>query len=155
MVGYHIVDEPRAGKFSRLVVNPFWPLLALMLGGAWIAWPWFVFNGVAMGTATKLREYALVAVAVLSSFILGLLIIALYPDAELEAEGWRWALVGLRVMKLAFAYWLFVLQERSIGLHRYFGGPVRNGVAILIAAVLLRPFVLKLVDSDLWVLVMA
>jgi len=42
--GYRIADEPRPGALSQLAVNPLWPLLAVMLGGTWIAWPWFALN---------------------------------------------------------------------------------------------------------------
>src|SRR5262245_17664110 len=53
---YRIEDEPIPGRLERLVVDPMWPLFALMLGGAWIGLPWFVLNAVALGTATLRRE---------------------------------------------------------------------------------------------------
>ena len=36
------------------------------------------------------------------------------------------------------SYWLYTLQNRSFGLYRYFGGPVRNGALIIFAALFLR-----------------
>ena len=35
------VDEEHASG-GGLAVSPLWPLLALMLAGAWCAWAWFV-----------------------------------------------------------------------------------------------------------------
>ena len=45
----------------------------------------------------------------------------------------------LIVWKLAVSYWLFTLQSRSFGLYQYFGGPVRSGALVVIAAFFLRP----------------
>ena len=45
MLRYQIPDEPRPGPLRQLVVAPTWPLLATMLAGCWLAWPWFCFNG--------------------------------------------------------------------------------------------------------------
>ena len=54
--GYAIADEPEASRLAHLTVRPSMPLLALMLGGAWIAWPWFALNAYAMGSPTRRRE---------------------------------------------------------------------------------------------------
>ena len=42
--GYRIADEPRPGAMEHLAVDPLWPFLAIMFGGAWLSWPWFVFK---------------------------------------------------------------------------------------------------------------
>ena len=56
---YRILDEPRPGGLAHLAVNPLWPLLAVMLGGVWLSWPWFVVNGFAVGSPTRFRELGL------------------------------------------------------------------------------------------------
>ena len=33
-----VADEPLPGPLQRIAVNPFWPLLAVMFGGAWVSW---------------------------------------------------------------------------------------------------------------------
>ena len=53
---YEIIDEPRASRASSLAVDPLWPFLATMLGGAWLGWPWFLVNSHALGSSTKGRE---------------------------------------------------------------------------------------------------
>ena len=34
--GYRIADEPRPGAMEHLAVDPLWPFLAIMFGGAWL-----------------------------------------------------------------------------------------------------------------------
>ena len=63
--GYHIPDEPRPGGLVRWAVNPVWPFIAVMLGGAWLSWGWFLFNGAAIGSPSRARERLLVAVGLL------------------------------------------------------------------------------------------
>ena len=52
-MSYRIGDEPRPGALARVAVDPMWPLLAVMLGGVWLSWPWFVLNGVVVGSPTR------------------------------------------------------------------------------------------------------
>ena len=60
---YTIPDEPRASPFNHLVVRPNGPLLAAMLCGGWMTWPWFAFNSIAMGSPTRKKELAMCAAA--------------------------------------------------------------------------------------------
>ena len=55
---YRIIDEPAPSALSRLAVNPFWIVLVGMLLSRWqaLALLWFVFNGFALNSPTKLRE---------------------------------------------------------------------------------------------------
>ena len=50
---YHIADEPAASPLSKYAVSPLWPMLAVMFGGAWLAWPWFAVNAFAIGSASR------------------------------------------------------------------------------------------------------
>lgn len=136
---YRIADEPVPGRLASVAVNPFWPLLAGMLAGFWLALPWFAVNAAAMGSATRRREWAWVAGgAAVSALLGGALLLALEREA-IVLRGFRYALVGLVAWRLAVAYAVFTLQQRSFELHRYFGGAARNGALLVVAAALVTP----------------
>ena len=141
--GYRIEDEPLPGPLQRIAVNPFWPLLAVMFGGAWVSWPWFLVNGFAIGSPTRRREVAIVVAGLAGSVVLVVALLALAGSGSLDRPTLRYAAVGLTVWKLGVSYWLYTLQSRCFGLYEHFGGPVRNGVLVLIAAAFLAPTVLR------------
>lgn len=136
---YRIADEPVAGRLAALTVNPFWPLLAGMLAGFWLAFPWFAVNGVAMGSATRRRELAWVVGGLAVSAALGSALLWA-ANAELVPIGaFRYLLVGLVAWRLVVAYALYSLQQPSFELHQYFGGTSRNGAFLVVAAAILAP----------------
>ena len=136
---YRIADEPIPGRLAGLTVNPFFPLLAVMVGGFWLAVPWFALNGAAMGSATRRREWLWLAGGLLVTGALGgALLHGLVTDA-VPARAVRYAVVALVALRLVVAYAVFTLQQASFELHRHFGGLVRNGVLVLVAAALVRP----------------
>ena len=47
-------------------------VLAIMFGGAWLSWPWFVFNGFVVGSPTRKKELALVLVGFAGNFVLSM-----------------------------------------------------------------------------------
>ena len=61
---YQIADEPIETSLRAYVVRPSAPLMAIMLGGAWLSWPWFAFNAIAMGSPTRRKEIGLCAAGV-------------------------------------------------------------------------------------------
>jgi hypothetical protein len=133
--GYRIADEPRAGLLAHLTVNPLWPLFAVMFGGAWLSWPWFVLNGWAMGSPTRVRETLFGLGAWVGSV---LLLVALIIGGESLPEGGFKYLFLLHILyKLGVTYRLYVWQMRPFQLHEYYDGPVRNGVLVLVAGFLL------------------
>src|SRR5262245_52797722 len=69
-VAYHIQDEPLGGGRGLPALNPFWPLLAMMLGGAWIGAAAFAFNAWALRGPTWLREIGLAAAVLIGSPII-------------------------------------------------------------------------------------
>lgn len=146
MSGYVIADEPKPSALAHLVVNPVWPLFALMLGGTWLAIPWFVLNSIALGSPFMRRELAIAAVLVASvaAFVIG---INVWTEADPAAQAFfqdkiRYVLLVAIVMKLFAGYWLFALQSRSFSIHEYYGGRVRNGILVVAAGFLLRGRVL-------------
>jgi hypothetical protein len=130
---YRILDEPRPGALARLAVNPLWPLLAVMFGGTWISWPWFVVNAFAVGSPTRWRETALAAAGFAGTAALFVGLVLLDARGVFGASGLAYAGVGLVVWKLAVSYWLYVLQGRTFALFEYFHGAARNGVLVVFA----------------------
>jgi hypothetical protein len=135
--GYRIADEPRPGALAGAIVDPFWPLLAAMLAGSWLALPWFALNGVALGSPTLRRELAWIAagLAVSTAAALGLLALG----GGLPRPALRAIFVVLVAWRLGVAYVLHELQSGPVELHRTYGGAVRNGMMVALAGMLLGP----------------
>lgn len=148
---YRILDEPRPGALSHLAVRPFWPLLGLMLGGFWLALPWFVFNGIAVGSPTRGREILISLGGLAGAAALTFGIFALdgagWIDSRLEV---KLALLVVLVWKLGVAYALCMLQSRSFELYEHFGGRVRNGLLVVLAALWLGPRLFAQLDLPLF-----
>jgi hypothetical protein len=129
------VDEPRPGRLARLAVRPYWPLLAAMAAGGWLAWPWFAFNAQALGAPARRRTYAWIAgvVVVTVGLVLGI-------DFA-EVHGWipesaiPWAVLPIVLWKLATVYALFEQQEITSELFLHFGGKLRSGAILTVAGV--------------------
>lgn len=151
---YRIVDEPAPGRATHLVVDPLWPLLSFMLAGTWLSWPWFVLNGHAMGSPTRWRETVLVVAGAAGTVALALLFAAALQAGWLSRGDTWWALLGVTLWKMGVSYWVFVLQSRTFDLYTYFGGRVRNGLLVVLAAFFVRGQVLALIPYGLWRLVL-
>ena len=153
--GYRILDEPRPGPYAHLAVNPFWILLASMLGGAWLAWPWFIFNAFAIGSASRVKEIALVLAGIAGSVVLFFGIEALLASSVLDQRSAAYAVLVVVAYKLGISYVLHLLQSRSFQLHEYFGGAVRNGMLLVIVGLLARGSVLQKLEGSMWLVVFA
>jgi hypothetical protein len=151
---YRIADEPSPGAMSHLVVNPLWPLLGLMLGGVWLSFPWFVFNGYASGSPTRRRELA-IALGGLGAVVVALvMIVVLVEVGMVYGTGVKYALLALTLIKLATGYSLYVTQRRSFDLYEYYGGVIRNGVGIVILGFIIGPRLMELVPWPLlWLVI--
>ncbi|EQM71360.1 hypothetical protein [Pseudomonas sp. TUM22785] len=154
---YRLDDEPRPGALARLAVEPLWPLLGLMLGGAWLGLPWFVLNGMAVGSPTRVREAALAAIGLLGSLGLAFGLLYLWQGGILDKGSLQYAMLVLVVWKLAIGYALFVMQASTIELYQYYGGVLnRFGLpVVLLGAFFLRGMVLNLLPFTLWFLVLS
>jgi hypothetical protein len=147
---YRLPDEPSVGPLGQAVVEPTWPLLASMIGGAWIGWPWFVFNAHAVGSPSRWRQTALVAFGFLGACALLLGIALLANAGVLEGRTpQRLALLGLVAFKLTVSYVVFAMQWRSVQLFEYYRGVVRNGIVVVVAAWFLEPHVMRALPSFL------
>jgi len=151
VAAYTISDEPRPSKLRHLVFHPSGPLLASMLGGAWLAWPWFVLNSIALGSPTRRKEIAIAIVAVLGSLALAVLVVAL-DDAKLLETKTRveLAILGITVWKLGCAYWVCIVQSRTFHVYTYYGGTARPVMVPLLVGFALRSTVMGLVAHPLW-----
>lgn len=147
MGAYRIPDEPLPGALSRLAVNPLWPLLGLMVGGPWAAWPWFLLNGHALGSPTRLREGLAVLLGLLGTVALVSTILTLDRRGVFTTTTAQLALLLVTLWKIAISYYLYLTQSRSFGLYEYYGGPVRNGALVVIAVALAEPKLLAPVKN--------
>jgi hypothetical protein len=150
---YRILDEPSPGGLAHLSVNPFWIFLGMMLGGAWLGWPWFVLNSFAIGSATRVKELGLAALGLIGTVALAFGWLAMGKVGVIHEGNAPYAATVFIVYKLAVTYFVFLAQQRSFELHRYFGGPVRNPVLLVLLAFYLGHQVTKAVPGDFWQLV--
>ena len=155
-MSYQIADEPHETTLAAYVVNPTAPLLAAMVAGSWLSWPWFAFNAIAMGSPTKKKELALVAVAFVGTGMLAALVIAL-ARAGVLAPGipFRLAILGIVTFKLTMTYYISSVQERTFHVYQYYGGTVRQAGAVLSFGYYLRGLVIGMSDDPLWIIIVA
>lgn len=133
MSAYQIADEPAPSPLARFAVNPLFPLLAVMLGGVWAAWPWFAFNAIAVGSPTRRAELAWLAGGFAALLVLVFFIAAAVGAGWIDESMVPYTLVGITVAKLAIVYAVYVLQARTIELYEYYGGVLKNGLWVLLA----------------------
>ena len=151
---YRIEDEPTPGALAQITVNPFWPLLGLMLGGGWLAWPWFVINSLALGSATKKREVLVVLGGVAGLFAAAIAVIVLHRAERLGGATPYLAHVAFPIAKLGIGYLVYTWQTRSFQLYEYFGGTARNGMLVALAGLFLRSRLAEVLHADIWALVL-
>ncbi|MFK3795194.1 MULTISPECIES: hypothetical protein [unclassified Pseudomonas] len=156
--GYRIEDEPRPGPLAKWAVSPFWPLLGMMLGGAWLGLPWFVFNSIAVGSPTRVREWCLAGAALVGSVIIGWALMQLAGSGYLATQAQvQYALLVLVVWKLTIGYLLYMQQNQTIEIYQYYGGELnRFGLPLaLIGGFVLKGAVVKFLPYTLWYLVVS
>jgi hypothetical protein len=155
-MSYQIADEPVETSLRAYVVRPSVPLLASMLAGAWLSWPWFAFNAIAMGSPTRRKEIALCIAAFAGTGVLGAVVIALARAGVITAGApLRLALLAIVTFKLTITYYISMVQERTFHVYEYYGGPVRAAGAILSAGYLLNGLVIGLSDDPLWIIIVS
>lgn len=133
---YRLPDEPLPSGLSRYAVDPLWPMLTLMLAGNGFGLAWFAFNGFALGSPTRGRELALLALNLAGAVALLWLLGALGQAGWLPRRYMEYALLSVITLKLATGYALYMMQQRCFELWEYYGGMARNGLPLLILATL-------------------
>ena len=138
---YRIEDEPTPGTLSSFAVNPLWPFVAVMFGGVWLSWSWFLLNSLAVGSPTRKKEIVWIVSGLIVSTALVLVILFMVGQGIIQDGHLKYYLLIITVWKLAVTYSLFNLQSHTIELYEYYGGQLKNGVFIVIAAVFVSPAV--------------
>ncbi len=154
---YRIADDPEPSAEARFAVSTHWAFLATVLGGSWIGLPWFVFNGRAIGSATRKEELrdaiASPLIALVVAFVAFGFIDALGvhpgPSADRIADtlglpdrAYAYVWVLIIAIKTFFAYRISFRQAKSVAIHESYGGKLMNGAALVAAAYFARSFVL-------------
>jgi hypothetical protein len=135
---YRIIDARQPSRVGHLAVNPYFPLLSLMLGGGWIGWPWFAFNAVALGSYTRTREIVVSAAAAAGVPALALALGYLYTRGLFGETAFPYCQLLVVVLKLSCGYFVNAWQERASQLREHFDSPLRNGMGVVVAATWLR-----------------
>ncbi len=155
MSDYVVPDEPRRSSFNNYAVSPNGPLLGAMLCGAWLTWPWFAFNAIAIGSPTRKREVTISALGAAGTIILAALISFLLSDGYLESKtAIRLAVLGVATWKLSLAYYLTVIQNRTFSVYRYYGGVVRKATYVLVAGYYVRRLLIDMTDDPFWIIIL-
>ncbi|MFC1742666.1 hypothetical protein ACFL35_01635 [Candidatus Riflebacteria bacterium] len=153
--GYRLQDEPAPGILSNLCVNPLWPFFAIMFCGTWFSWPWFIFNGFAIGSPTRFRELLYAVLGFVGNFLIVSGILVLAYKKILSGYGIEYVLILLTIWKLGITYFLFVLQSRTFHIYEYYGGTVKNGLfPIIFCSFLLKGPLFNAIGRNIfsWVL---
>jgi len=130
---YRIVDEPAPSALGRFAVNPFWIVIAGMVGPSLLSGTvpepqllvllWFGFNGFALGSPTRRAEIIWIAggMAIIGAFryLPGYLAIsgAIEVDVLRAAIPYLWILRS--AVDLTVLYRLFLYQIGPYQLYRY------------------------------------
>lgn len=156
---YIIDDEPVPGPaLVKYIVDPLYPLLAVMMAGVWLGWPWMLFNARALGSPHWKRQAWLLAIGLAGSTALALIIIALL-DAEIITSRIhiRLALLVVTVWKLGISYKVHSLQSGTFSLYTYYHDDTTASFArrLVGLGMVLRIAVLALFNSALWVIIVS
>jgi hypothetical protein len=156
-VAYHIQDEPiGGGRRSVPALDPFWPLLAMMFGGAWIGAAAFAFNAWVLRGPTRAREIGLAFAILIGSPVILLVLGVIGSAGALPGSAFKYAVLLIVAWKLGLAYWIFFRQQSAYALYEYFGGGANRAQAVPIGTLLvfaggyLKPQVVKAIASPFW-----
>jgi len=144
MAKYKIADEPTPSTLAHIAVNPLFPFLTVMLGGAWLGFAWFAVNSFAVGSPTRTKEIAWLLGGLGAAALLVAATSVALGGGVIETRHVAYASLVVLVAKLAAAYAVHILQSRTIEIYEYYGGVLRNGLPIAVASFLIGP---RLLDS--------
>ncbi|HEU4531300.1 MAG TPA: hypothetical protein VFR59_08935 [Steroidobacteraceae bacterium] len=148
---YQIRDEPVGGAQRGLIVDPFWALLGLMVGGAWLGAALFAINAWFLRGPNWQRELALTVALLLGAPVIALLMVGAGDAGVIPEVGMKYAFLTVILWKLAVGYWIYFQQQTGFDLYQYFGGKPQNGLPIVVlSALFLNRYVIAAVDHPLW-----
>lgn len=151
-MSYQIADEPieRQGR-AAFVVQPNAPLFAAMFCGAWLAFPWFAANALALNSPSSRREVKLSLLAIAGVTVAAFVVYALVDLGVIESRlTLRLALLLVSSLKIGLAYTLAIVQSRTFSVYTYYGGTVQKAMYVFMVGRYLRPLVLGLSASPIW-----
>jgi hypothetical protein len=153
--GYRIPDEPLTQP-RGFVIDPFWALLAVMMGGAAFGALLFALNAWFLRGPTWRREMELSITMLVGAGILGFLLVQAEASGAIPTGAVKYAFLIVVAWKLAVTYWIYYLQQTGFALFEYFGGKAQNGLAIVfVGAILLRRVIVEAVDHPVWKIVVS
>ena len=130
---YALPDEPSPSGLARFAVQPFWPLLSVMLVGPWLSWSWFVLNAAALGAPDRLRTLGAVLLGFVGSAAL-VVGIGAAVEGGLSEAAVPYLAIGITVWKLGVSYLLHHWQSRTVAVHELYGGTLASGGLVLLLA---------------------
>jgi len=153
---YTIPDEPTKTRWGHLVVRPSGPLLAAMLCGSWMAWPWFVWNAIAMGSPTRRKEIAMCGVAIAGTVAMAFLFVYLWDRDIIDSTtGVRLFALGVATWKLGMAYAIETVQSRTFHVYEYYGGAVQSHYRVITVGYFVGYILLAGITDPFWVIIIA
>ncbi|MBO9489890.1 hypothetical protein J7384_05900 [Endozoicomonas sp. G2_1] len=136
MNSYQIVDEPRASRWSKKSVDPMWPLLAFMLGGAIFSWLWYALNSIALNSSSRNKELFIIGAALLVFTCMYIGLGALIEGGALADINIQYIKICITSIELIFCYKLYLMQQPSFDLYEYFNGDIASPAVGLVLALL-------------------
>lgn len=129
---YRIADEPRPGRLSRLVLNPFIIFLLSMLLTFMVGCVWLLFNAFAMGSPYAKRNLFIVIGSVVVFVIAYFGGIAVLSGSELPIETFApYLRLAFTVFWIVLCYYLFMSQMKVYPIFQYYrqrnAGPAAGG----------------------------
>jgi hypothetical protein len=149
MAKYKIADEPTPSTLAKFAVNPLFPFLTVMLGGAWLGFAWFAVNSFAVGSPTRTKEIAWLLGGLGAAALLVAATTVALGSGVLETRHVAYAALVVLVAKLAAAYAVHILQSRTIEIYEYYGGVLRNGLPLAVVSFLVGPRLIESVPTAL------
>src|SRR5262249_7392535 len=104
----------------------------------WLGFGWFIFNAIAIGSASRGREIAVAIAGWVGTAVMFAGLVAIAIALHFDKSDLRYLRLSLVVSKLLIAYALQFSQARGFELFPHFGGRGRNGVALVVVGFVLR-----------------
>ena len=137
---YQIVDEPRPGVFARLLSQPAVPLLSFMFVGAFVSWPWFVFNAFALGSHRRWRDLAWAVAGFLGRAALAVGVFTAFHSLLIDTKYLGLGRMVPTLWSLLVTYRLFLSQQDPAELYELYHAPLGSrGLLVVVAAAIIVP----------------